>query len=204
MHLPTFARARRSRKQQAGQGLVEVALILPIFFAIFFGLIDVGKLLYTNAALSQAAREGARLAAAEAGWIGLAATDPACVLSPDLIVPAVNPGAHVCRASVALLKQDVVSAVNRMAVTLDPLTIANVYLSCNTGQAGDLPPSGDWTETAGGASPVGNGCRTSANAPIASHGFLVSVRIKYTYHPITPVISQVSVPLSASTTMVIN
>jgi hypothetical protein len=183
---------------------VEVALILPIFFAIFFGLIDVGKLLYTNAALSQAAREGARLAAAEAGWIGLVATDPACVLSPNLIVPAVNPGAHVCRATVALLKQDIVSAVNQMAVTLDPFTTANVYVSCNTGLPGDLPPSGAWTETAGGVSPGGNGCQTSGFAPIASHGWLVSVRIEYSYHPMTPVISQVSVPLSASTTMVIN
>ena len=43
-----------------GQALVEFALVLPIFLLLLFGLIDVGRLVYTWNALNQAAREGAR------------------------------------------------------------------------------------------------------------------------------------------------
>ena len=52
---------------RTGQALVEFALILPVFLLLLFGLIDVGRYVYMNTVLSQAAREGARLGAAEAG-----------------------------------------------------------------------------------------------------------------------------------------
>ncbi len=61
----------RRRGAEDGQALVEFALVIPVFLFILFGLLDVGRLVYTNSTLSQAAREGARLAAAEAGWIGV-------------------------------------------------------------------------------------------------------------------------------------
>jgi Flp pilus assembly protein TadG len=50
-----------------GQALVEFALVLPIFLLLLFGLIDVGRLVYTWNALNQAAREGARYGSV-AGW----------------------------------------------------------------------------------------------------------------------------------------
>ena len=52
-------------------------MVLPVFVLAVFGLFDVGRLVYINSTLSQAAREGARLAATEAGWIGL--TGNGCV-----------------------------------------------------------------------------------------------------------------------------
>lgn len=73
-------RRRWRASHQRGQSLVEFALVLPIFVLLLFGVVDAGRLVYTNAALSQAAREGARLAAAEAAWIGL--SGPGCVSSP--------------------------------------------------------------------------------------------------------------------------
>ena len=52
--------------RQYGQALVEFTLAIPLFALAMFGLLDVGKLVYTNSVLSQAAREGARLGATEA------------------------------------------------------------------------------------------------------------------------------------------
>lgn len=43
-----------------GQGLVEFALVIPVFLLLLFGLIDIGRLVYVNNALAEGAREGAR------------------------------------------------------------------------------------------------------------------------------------------------
>lgn len=54
-------RRRRSR----GQALVEFALVVPIFFLLLFGFIDIARYVYTTTAYGQAAREGARYGAVE-------------------------------------------------------------------------------------------------------------------------------------------
>ncbi len=190
-----IAVCRRSNRV-AGQTLVEFALVLPVFVLVLFGVIDGGRLIYTNAALSQAAREGARLAATEAAYIGL--SGPGCVATPSDIGPS-NPGAHVCPPDVASFTADITDAVNRMVVGLG--RVDTVFISCNAGAAsGDPPPAGDWTDTSGG-----NGCAESG-APNTSHGDLISVRLEYTFQPITPIAGSLvgAVPLGASTTMVIN
>lgn len=48
------------RRRPRGQALVEFALAIPIFVLLIFGLIDLGRLVYVNNAVAQAAREGAR------------------------------------------------------------------------------------------------------------------------------------------------
>lgn len=169
---------------------------MPIFLLVLFGLFDGGKLVFTNSTLSQAAREGARLAASEGGWIE--ATGGACVADASAIGPG-NPGAHVCPAGVAAYKAHIVSAVNRMAVTVGP--IAAVHISCNEGTVSDPAPSGDWTELSGG-----NGCKDGSGNAISARDDLVSVRIEHTYQPFTPIVSSIMGPitLSGSATMVIN
>src|ERR1700704_3168411 len=83
--------------RQRGQALVETALILPVFLLLLFGLIDGGRFVFTDSVMSQGAREGARVAAVEALWVGkTTADDPSCVLTAGAINPTVNPGAHVC------------------------------------------------------------------------------------------------------------
>ncbi len=89
---------KRLRPSRNGQGLVEFALVLPVFLLILFGLIDGARFVYMNTVVSQAAREGARLAATEARWIGNPTADPSCVANAGLITSA-NPGAHVCPAT---------------------------------------------------------------------------------------------------------
>ena len=68
-------------RHSRGQALVEFALVFPVFMLILFGVIEVARFVYTDSALSQAAREGARLAAVEARWIG--DTGLSCVGSPS-------------------------------------------------------------------------------------------------------------------------
>lgn len=58
MRFQLFGGRRRSR----GQALVEIALALPVFLLIVLGLFDVGRGVFMYAGLTNAAREGARLA----------------------------------------------------------------------------------------------------------------------------------------------
>lgn len=187
-----------ANQPQAGQTLVEFALVLPVFMLVVFGLLDVGRLVYTHYAISQAAREGARRAATEAGWVGLSSS--ACV--PDAAsIGSSNPGAHVCPSDPAVLRANVTSAVNGMTVSLGP--VSSVYVSCNAGTEDDPAPSGDWTASSGSD---GNGCQNDSGAAVGASGGLVSVRVEYTYQPITPVVGALlgAVPLSGSATMVIH
>lgn len=52
--------------RQRGQNLVELALLLPILLWFCLGLVDFGRVFYTQIGLTNAAREGARYAAARA------------------------------------------------------------------------------------------------------------------------------------------
>jgi TadE-like protein len=189
---------RRFLGRSDGQGLVEVALILPVFLLILFGIFDVGRAVYTNSTLSQAAREGARLAATEASWVGLPLATSGCVRDPGDI-GASNPGAPVCPATLGSFRSHVRSAVNRMAVSLGPLNA--VHVSCNLGSGADPAPAGDWTESVGG-----NGCDDGSGGSLGSSGDLVSVRVELEYQPITPIIGSLlgSIPLSGSASMIVN
>ena len=52
----------RSRRRGSGQSLAEFALVLPLFLLLFFAVIDFGSAVFTFNSLTNAAREGARLA----------------------------------------------------------------------------------------------------------------------------------------------
>ena len=166
----------RRRGRSPGQTLVEFALVLPVFLLLFFGVIDGGRAVYMNSVVSQAAREGARVAAVEAGWIG--SSDPACN----------TPGGPVCPASLAALESDVLAAANRNVAPFGPIVKTRLYLSCD---APGSAPTGAWTTQS-----------CTANTP----GNLVSVRLELEYTAFTPIIGQLlpQVWLSGSATMVIN
>lgn len=53
-------RRRPLENRSRGQALVEFALVLPMFVLVIFGLLDLGRVVYMNNALSEAARDGAR------------------------------------------------------------------------------------------------------------------------------------------------
>ena len=127
----TRQRPRRS-KDRRGQGLVEFALVIPIFLLILFALIDVGRYVFLSSALSQAAREGARLASVEVSYRG--STDPACGAQ----------GGPICPANDAALRADIRTAANRM---MNPFgSVATAEMSCD--RKGTAPPTGTWTGSA--------------------------------------------------------
>lgn len=57
------------RRRDRGQALVEVALVAPLFFLMFFGIIDLARVIWANDVVANAAREGARFASVNAGSI---------------------------------------------------------------------------------------------------------------------------------------
>lgn len=72
-------RVRSGRAALSGQSLVEFALVLPIFLLLLFGLIDVGRYVYTANAVNEAAREGARLGSVAAWSASCPDSREACV-----------------------------------------------------------------------------------------------------------------------------
>ena len=57
---------QRLRDGDAGQALVEFALILPLMLLLLFALADFGRAFYTWLVVTNAAREGARVGATQA------------------------------------------------------------------------------------------------------------------------------------------
>jgi hypothetical protein len=55
------------RNRSRGQGLAEFALVLPVFLAILIGMVDVGRAVWANNSVANAAREAARYAAVHGG-----------------------------------------------------------------------------------------------------------------------------------------
>jgi hypothetical protein len=75
---------RRLLHGSPGQALAEFAMVVPIFLLLLFGIIDLGRLVYTSNALSNGAREAAR-----AGSVGT--RPPECnSLSREACVVAIS------------------------------------------------------------------------------------------------------------------
>lgn len=160
----------RKRRAQ-GQSLVEFALVLPLFLLLLFGVVDAGRLVYLNTVVSQAAREGTRLAAVEASWMG--STDLSCGKPSGPICPANgNPGGP--------LYTDVLAAANRMVAPFATFNSSDLYISCNSTSQG--APSGAWT--------IGTGGQATCTSVTGTNGNLISVRLRLQYQPLTPVIGQ--------------
>ncbi len=176
--IPDIASRPAAVRQARGQGLVEFALVLPVFLLILLGLFDGARYVYMGSVVSQAAREGARLATVEARWIG--SSDPSCgSIGGPTCPPAV--------AGATSLQADVAAAVNRMVAPFGTVAVGDVFIRC-TSPAN--VPTGAWT----GVSCVDN----DAN-------MVVSVRVRMTFMPITPGISGIgSITNFGSAAMVIN
>lgn len=58
-------------KNQKGAAAVEFAIVLPLFVIIVFGIIEFSLLFYAKAVITNASREGARLAVSAIDIVGL-------------------------------------------------------------------------------------------------------------------------------------
>lgn len=85
------------RGRGRGQALVEFALIIPIFLLVVVGLFDMGRAVFYYSTISNASREGVRLAIVDQNQtkIRLAAVDGASSVMPiqiaDVAVQHLNP-----------------------------------------------------------------------------------------------------------------
>jgi Flp pilus assembly protein TadG len=181
--MTVLARHTSSRRHpghgSSGQGIVEFALVLPVFIVLLFCIIDGGRFVYMSSVLSQAAREGARAGAVEVSWLG--SGDPSCGQT----------GGPTCPATAGALNADILAAANRMVTPFANVVSAQLYISCDTpGNA----PTGNWT--------TGTACTGSTGIT----GNVVSVRVALTYQPLTPVVGQVigQRTIFGSASMVIN
>jgi len=57
----TQTRTRLHKPHQAGVAVVEFALVLPLLMTVLLAVIELGVLLYNQAVITQASREGARV-----------------------------------------------------------------------------------------------------------------------------------------------
>ena len=84
-----------SRRTDRGQSMVEFALVLPVLLMLVFGFLDLGRAVYSQSVVANAAREGARAAvihgstnaeiraAVKANAIGIAVTDADITITPS-------------------------------------------------------------------------------------------------------------------------
>ena len=82
-------------RRDAGASAVEMAIVLPLLVMLVFGIIDFGRMLNAQIEISQAAREGVRLAALTEG-------NPTydTMISARVAAAAPNPGFQGGAASV--------------------------------------------------------------------------------------------------------
>jgi Flp pilus assembly protein TadG len=115
--LPEWRGLTRLCGNERGAELVEFALALPLLLVVFGGIVDFGLLLQRHQVLSNAAREGARLAIlpgyatpdvqarvqayVREGTADLAAS-PATTLTTVTLTPGVGPPFEAARVQVAL------------------------------------------------------------------------------------------------------
>lgn len=166
-------------RKHSGQGMVEFALVAPVFFAVLVGIIAAGWLFFQNSAVSDAAQGGAREALVE---------------TPLVLTPTSGPYAgDLCesgspRAIVAAAQQ----AANILQLDPNPLcNLATPNPACNftSGQAANALTQ---TPVAGDASVcllVTNGTLTSWTT--------ITVKVVYVAHPLEPLLGS-SIGLTAS------
>lgn len=118
------------RQRTRGQGLVEFALVLPIFLLLLFSIVDAGRYVFLNSAMSNAAREAARLGSVEASWKG--SSDPSCG----------GTAGPVCPTNDTQLRTHITTAANRQMAPFGQ--VGNLYINCT---ASTTPPTGAWTTT---------------------------------------------------------
>ena len=80
-----------TRTSSSGQGLAEYALVIPIVLVIFLAVFDLGRVVWANNALSNAAREAVRFAIVHGG-----SATTACPVGPPGPKTVIPPASASC------------------------------------------------------------------------------------------------------------
>lgn len=166
---------RSRRGGQRGQGLAEFALVFPIIMFLLVAVFDVGRAVYAYTSLTNAARQGARVAAVN--QLYPADSDTSCAESmpvEDLSLGAIPTwSARACAAA---------------AATSLGLTPTSVTISYST-------PEGTALTCPAGPAPA----PASANSPFHV-GCIANVTVTYTWSPITPIVAGFIGPITMTST----
>ncbi len=100
-------------REDKGQTMVELAIVLPVVVLLVFGMLEIGRVLNSWVIVTQASREGARTAAVQC------ARDPGCEAVVDDRVNAALTGLPVADVSHTLSAGPYVSG--------DPVTVRVEY-----------------------------------------------------------------------------
>jgi hypothetical protein len=162
---------RQPHDGQRGQGMVEFAIIVPVFLLMLMGMLEFGFVFTHNLSLEYATREGARAGSALSDGNGVPAT---CATIDQNIINAVtkvlkSPGSPILGypnavSSIKIWQAD--ASGNPVAGT------TNTWANKNDGSLTFLPPG----------SPVWLPCTRDSIPPSDSIG----VSLTYTYTMITP------------------
>jgi Flp pilus assembly protein TadG len=126
-----MARFGRRRPRSRGQGLVEFALVLPLFLILVMGIMDLGLAVFSYNSITNAAREGARLAIVnqDSTKVTSRATSQAAVARNPTVTVAYyrpnadgTPSAATCPISPSLYVAKDCLAVVTFQATYQPIT----------------------------------------------------------------------------------
>lgn len=177
---------RRQRShRQIGQAMTEFALVSPVIFLLFFGIIDMGRLIYTQATLNQAVNEGARVAVRGEPPSYAMPSDvdvEDAVKSRSADVSLANPCPNGPITSLDSIPQN----SGWLFITEAPApTLQELHPPLNAPGMGAAGPGQTAPTFAANCNPV----ITSTNTPtLAESNYLLQVTIYYNFAPITPII----------------
>lgn len=85
------------RRHRSGQGLVEFALVIPIFLVILMGVVDLGRGIYMYNGVAEAAREIARVTSVHPGsTLGNSAETANVILTQKRLIPNLGNPTFTC------------------------------------------------------------------------------------------------------------
>jgi hypothetical protein len=145
------------RSGERGQSLVEFTLILPVFLLVLLGMLEYGSAYDHRTAMAYAVREGARVGAS----LGNGGSTPGTV--DATIVAAVQRGLT-------------------NPILIDNITSIDIYQSDLTGKP--VPGKIDSYDKNGNI--IGSPGWPAASRVVGLNGDSIGVRVRYDFHPITP------------------
>lgn len=117
-----------NRRRDRGQALLEFAVVLPVFLAIFFGIVDFGRVVWANNSLTNAASEATRFAIVHGGN-----DNTPCPVGPTLRTTPASPS---CTYPTSPSKQAIVDVATGYAIAGgNPIAVAVCYGVGCTGNA---------------------------------------------------------------------
>lgn len=117
-----------------GQAMVEFALVILILSAVLMGIFDLGRIIYTSASLSNAAREGARVAAVTSDTTDIENAISSRAVGLNIQSPPTAP----TQITVSYFNNDGTPAASRDTASTVKVTISNYPFSAITPLIGNF------------------------------------------------------------------